>query len=260
MRKPRGDQGTFNALRRNLARLRGPEGCPWDREQTHASLRRTMLEECYEAVEALDSGAPQKLAEELGDVLLQVAFHCQIAEEAGEFTYEDVFRRINEKLLHRHPHVFGDAKAETAQEVEEQWEVTKEEERGGRASLLDGVPVSMPALAYCQAISQRAVRAGFEWDDLKGVLATVAEELQELEAAGSQEEKEHELGDVLFSLVNVARWLGIDAETALRQSNRRFYRRFSYMEQAAREKDTTFTALPMPVKEALWQEAKERLG
>ncbi|MBI4234000.1 MAG: nucleoside triphosphate pyrophosphohydrolase [Chloroflexi bacterium] len=250
---------TFQALQELVARLRAPGGCPWDREQTHSSLRRSLLEECYEAIEAMDEGDAQRLAEELGDILLQIAFHCQIAEEQGQFTYGDVFRRLNEKLVRRHPHVFGNVQVRDAREVEVNWEAIKREERGD-TSLLGGAPRSMPALAYCQAISHRAARAGFEWEDLQGVLAKVAEELRELEEAQGQEERERELGDVLFSLVNVARWLGVDAESALRRANERFYRRFVHMEQTCRQRGVSFTALSMAEKEALWQQAKGAVG
>ncbi|MBI4337314.1 MAG: nucleoside triphosphate pyrophosphohydrolase [Chloroflexi bacterium] len=250
---------SFDGLRSLVARLRAPGGCPWDREQTHRSLRRNLLEECYEALEALDHDDPQQLAEELGDILVQVAFHCQIAQEAGEFTHEDVFRRVNEKLVRRHPHIFGDAVVADAREVEVQWEAIKKRELGAR-SLLEGVPAETPALAYCQAISHRAARAGFEWDDLQGVLDKVAEELAELERAADQVEREQELGDVFFSLVNVARWLGVDAESALRGTNQRFARRFAAMEEACRLRGLDFVSLPMAQKDTLWQEAKRQVG
>ena len=253
------DMDSFEGLRRLLARLRAPGGCPWDREQTHQSLRKTLLEECYEALDALDRQDARGLGEELGDLLLQVAFHCQIAEELGEFTYAQVFRQLNEKLVRRHPHVFGDATATTAKEVEEQWEALKEKERAGRESLLDGVSPSMPALAYAQVISQRAVRAGFEWEAFKDVTAKVMEELGELENAATPEEREAELGDVLFTVVNVARWMGLDAESALRGATQRFGRRFRHMEQASHERGVAFTQLPLAEKEQLWQEAKRAL-
>ena len=250
---------TFDALRAILARLRGPGGCPWDKDQTHSSLRSTLLEECYEALEALDAGDHQRLAEELGDILLQVAFHCQIATEKGEFTYEEVVHRLNEKLLRRHPHVFGGATASTPWEVEEQWERLREREKGG-GSLLDGVPKTLPALAYAQAVSQRAVRAGFEWPDLTSLLDKVKEEWEELHRAASLESREREMGDLLFSVVNLARWLGVEAESALRKANARFTRRFAAMEEAARARGTTFTALPLSEKLSLWREAKRQEG
>jgi tetrapyrrole methylase family protein/MazG family protein len=251
---------SFDGLRSILAQLRGEGGCPWDREQTHQSLRKTLLEECYEALDALDRNDPQALSEELGDLLLQIAFHCQIAAEHGEFGYEDVFRRINEKLVRRHPHVFGDAKASSAREVEEQWERLKEKEREGKQSLLDGISPAMPALAYAQAVSQRAVRAGFEWETFGDIIAKVNEELRELEEAKTPKELEHELGDVLFTLVNVARWKGVDAESALRTTVERFGRRFRAMERAAQGQGRAFTGLSLAEMDALWEQAKRELG
>lgn len=250
--------GRFETLVQIVARLRAPDGCPWDREQTHRSLRRNLLEECYEALEALDRDDPHRLAEELGDILVQVAFHCQIAKERGEFTWEEVFRRVNTKLLSRHPHVFGQATASTPREVEEQWEAIKRRERGP-SSTLEGIPRTMPALAYAQAISHRAARVGFEWGDLKGVLEKVREELGELQEAEDQPSREREVGDLLFTVVNLARWLGVEAESALREANQRFYHRFAYMERACRSRGVDFASLPPEEKEALWQEAKQNL-
>jgi len=249
----------FETLVRIVARLRAPDGCPWDRQQTHASLRPNLLEECYETLEAIDRNDPEGLKEELGDLLVQVAFHCQIAQETGQFTWADVFRQVNGKLVRRHPHIFGSARVSSAREVEEQWEALKRRERS-EGSLLDGVPPTMPALAYAQAISRRAARAGFEWEDLDGVLEKVAEELQELRQARDPAERERELGDLLFTLVNLARWLEVDAESALRNASRRFYRRFAYMEERARRMGRDFASLSMEEKEALWEEAKRVEG
>lgn len=248
---------SYEGLRAIIARLRAPDGCPWDREQTHASLRRNLLEESYEALEALDTSDTQGLAEELGDILVQVVFHCQIARESGEFTDEDVFRGVVEKLVRRHPHVFGEASARDAREVEEQWQAIKERERGDERSALDGVPTSTPALAYAQAISHRAARAGFEWDDVDDAIGKVAEELGELADAETDEEREQEFGDLLLSIVNVGRWLGLDAESALRKANRRFYGRFAHMERTAHERGDAFANLSLEAKEALWRGAKQ---
>ena len=242
MTEPQQPPATFEGLVALVAKLRAPDGCPWDRDQTHASLRRAFLEECFEALEALDAGDPAALAEELGDVLVHAAFHCRIAAETGDFTAGTVLQGAVEKLVRRHPHVFGDAQVASVQEVEEQWEALKRAERRG-GSALDGAPRSMPALAYCQTISRRAARAGFEWPDMEGVLAKLREELDELQAARTDAEREHELGDVLFSLANVARWLNIDAESALRSANQRFSRRFAHMEQASRERNVPFESL-----------------
>jgi MazG family protein len=256
MSQPSYGDASFEDLRAILARLRGPGGCPWDQEQTHSSLRHNLLEETYETLEALDRGDPAAIMDELGDLMVQVLFHCQIATEQGEFTYEDLFRHVRDKLVRRHPHVFGDATASTAQEVEEQWQAIKQAE-GGRASALGNVPASTPALTRAQIISNRAARAGFEWEDMAGVHSKLKEELGELERAGDEAEREHEMGDVLFTVVNIARWSAIDAESALRTANQRFSSRFTHMEGACEERGTSLAHLPMTEKEALWQAAKE---
>lgn len=249
-------QHTYQALWDIVHRLRSPGGCPWDREQTHQSLRRNLLEECYEALEALDAEAPDALAEELGDVIVQIVFHCQIAEENGTFTQSDMFRHICEKLVRRHPHVFGDVIVRDAREVEANWEETKRQERGERVSILDGVAKGMPALGYGQAVSYRAAQAGFEWEGLSDVMAKVREELAELEAAEGVQRQEEELGDALLALVNAARWMGVDAETALRQANARFYGRFTHMEAAARAAGRDLRQASTDEKLALWDDAK----
>ena len=256
MEIPSENRDAYQGLRDIIMKLRAPDGCPWDQEQTHTTLRRNLLEECYEALEALDSGNSQSLSEELGDVLMQIVFHCQIAEENGDFTDGDMFRRINEKLIHRHPHVFGDVVVKDAREVEANWEETKKKERGVQVSVLDGVSKAMPALGYGQSITFRASQAGFEWEDISGVIDKVCEEIGELEAAPTKAEKEREFGDVLLSLVNVARWLDIDAESALRGANDRFYSRFTHIEAGARAQGRPVRNMSMGEKEALWDEAK----
>ena len=250
------NQDTYQGLRDIITKLRSPDGCPWDQEQTHTTLRRNLLEECYETLEALDSGNSQSLSEELGDVLMQIVFHCQIAEENGDFTDADMFRRINEKLIYRHPHVFGNVVVKDAREVEANWEETKKKERGAHVSVLDGVSKAMPALGYGQSITFRASQAGFEWEDISGVMDKVCEEIGELEAAPTKAEMEREFGDVLLSLVNVARWLEIDAESALRSANDRFYSRFTHIEDGARAQGRPVRKMSMGEKEALWDEAK----
>ncbi len=248
---------SFEGIQDLAARLRGPGGCPWDREQTPDSLKHLFLEECYELVEAIEEGDDGKIVEELGDVLFHAVSMVQIAEESGAFSGEDVFALAIEKLVRRHPHVFGDAVAEDSRQVGVRWDQIKREEmKGTDRSILDGVPKAMPSLAYAQAVQGRAARMGFDWDDYQGVIAKVAEELAELESAESEAEREQELGDLLFSLVNASRWLGIQAETALRQSNSKFYSRFVRMERLARERGQDFEALTLDGKEALWQEAK----
>ena len=255
MSTPEESENSFEALRTIVARLRAPGGCPWDQEQTHLSLRPNLLEECYEALEALDREDPAALTEELGDLLVQVAFHCQIAAERGEFTDEDLFRRVIQKLVQRHPHVFGESRVTDAQQAYTQWDAIKKAERPN-ASALGSVSPATPALTYAQAVSARAARAGFEWEQLPSVVDKVREELVELEQASGAKDLEHELGDVLFSLVNVARWLGLDAETALRTANRRFSHRFIHMEQLCRQSGASLGQLSLEAREALWEEAK----
>ena len=251
----------FSQLVGILARLRSPDGCPWDREQTHQSLKRNLLEESYEVLEAIDRQDPDMagLAEELGDVLLQILFHAQIAREAGQFTIDDVVAAISDKLVRRHPHVFGDAQVKDAREVEAQWEELKRKEREGKsqeASLLGKAPAEMPALAYGQLVQERAARSGFDWPDMQGVLEKVTEEVREIAEAPDQEEKAKEFGDLLFSVVNAGRWMGVYAEDSLRQANARFTQRFTGMERLARERGLDFGALSLEEKDRLWQEVK----
>ena len=249
---------TFDGLRQVVSALLGPGGCPWDREQTFDTLKHLFLEECYELVEAIEEGDDAKIAEEMGDVLFHIAFQSKIAEADGRFGMGDVCGGVVDKLVRRHPHVFGDAELESAEDAVPRWDALKRAEMADDAdrSILDGVPKVMPALAYAQAVQGRAARMGFDWDDADGVLQKAVEELGELEAAQSDSEREGELGDLIFSIVNAARWLGVEAETALRGANRKFYSRFIGMERMARERGLDFESLPMSAKEALWQEAK----
>ena len=255
--------GTFQTLVDIVAKLRAPGGCPWDREQTHDSLKRNLLEESYEVIEAIDQGNPATLSEELGDLMVQIAFHADIAQEAGDFQLEDVLRNINSKLVRRHPHVFADGHAEDAREVERNWEQIKAAERqakGEKKSPVEGIPADLPALAYAQLMQDRVGKAGFEWDDISGVLDKLVEEVAELKAAVTQEEKEHELGDILFTIVNLTRWTGAHAEDVLRQANQRFGRRYLSMESLAVERGHDFNALSLDEKEQIWQEAKRIVG
>lgn len=242
-----------------IARLRAPDGCPWDRKQTHASLRENLLAECYEVLEALDEGDSGRLCDELGDLLMQIVLHAQIATEAGEFGLGDVMESINTKLIHRHPHIFGSVKVRDAEEVAHNWEVLKQEEREADASILDSVPKHMPALAYGQEIQRRVVQVGFDWEDIAGVIEKLAEEVNELKQVESQEQRVQEFGDLLFTLVNVARRLGVDSEAALREANRRFYQRFSWMEEACRQRGVNFGDLSFAEQNALWEEAKREV-
>ena len=252
--------GEFQSLIDIVARLRGPGGCPWDAEQTHESLKRNLLEECYETLEAIDDGDPGELAEELGDILVQVAFHADIARAAGDFDIADVLAAINRKLIRRHPHVFGDGNASDARQVERNWEQLKAEERrqAGKPepSAMDSVPAALPALSAAQLIQDRAARFGFDWDDAGGVLDKLAEEIREFRDAATDEERLDEFGDVLFALVNVARWSGVQAEDALRQANAKFRNRYRVMERLASDRGQDFAKLSLGEKEALWQEAK----
>jgi tetrapyrrole methylase family protein/MazG family protein len=255
--------GKFQTLMDIVARLRAPGGCPWDREQTHESLKRNLLEESYEVIEAIDQGDPTVLSEELGDLLVQVAFHADIAKEAGDFQFEDVLRKINAKLVRRHPHVFADGHAKGAREVERNWEQIKAEERkakGESKSPVEGIPGDLPALAYAQLMQDRVGKAGFEWDDISGVLDKIVEEVTELKAAATPEEKMHELGDLLFTMVNLTRWSGEHAEDVLRKANQRFGKRYLGMEKLAAERDLDFNSLSLDQKEELWQEAKRLVG
>jgi tetrapyrrole methylase family protein/MazG family protein len=254
------DLSKFDSLAAIIARLRRPDGCPWDREQTHQSLRIYLLSECYEVLEALDGDDPGKLCEELGDLLLQIVLHAQIAADTGEFEMDDVIEGISSKIVRRHPHVFGDGRAATAEEVMHNWEALKREEREEGASMLEGVPQNMPALAYAYEISRRAVRVGFEWENLEGVIDKLLEEAREIEEASTREEKARELGDLLFTLVNFARWQGIDPEAALREANNKFYRRFTRMEALCLERDLEFNKLSFKEMDALWEEAKREYG
>lgn len=247
---------SFEGFQETIARLRAPDGCPWDREQTHQSLRRNLLEEAYEVIAAIDDEDLASLQEELGDLLLQITLQTQIATEDEAFKMKDVIAGIDAKLKRRHPHVWGDREVGGASEVSQRWEQLKKAERGDGRSALEGVPRIMPALQQADTYSQRAARVGFDWRCADGVAEKVREEITEIEEAATQEEREAELGDLLFAVVNWARWLGVEAETALRKANARFARRFYTMERLVSERGVDMTALSMDVLEALWQDAK----
>jgi len=248
-----------------MARLRGPDGCPWDREQDHKSLKRYLIEEAYEVLDAIDQGDDAALVEELGDVLLQVVFHSQIAREEGRFDVNDVVRAITEKLIRRHPHVFAQADAPDAQAVLANWEKLKQAERakkgeaGRPPSLLDGIPKDLPALMLAADVQRRAAKVGFEWRELAGALEKVVEELGELaeaRAAGDRTKLFEEWGDLLFSLVNVARYDGIDPEEALRHAAKKFSDRFRHIEARAAESGRELGEMTLEEMDALWDEAK----
>ena len=243
------------ALVEVVRRLRAPDGCPWDREQTHASLRATMLEEAYEVLEAIDEKSTPKLREELGDVLLQVLMQSVIAEEAREFTLGEVADSVREKLVRRHPHVFGSTVVSGSDEVVRNWEALKAKEYG-RESALDGVQRSLPALQWAWSLQRRAANVGFDWPDVEGALDKIREELEELRQASTPEEREAEFGDLLFTMVNVARKLGMNPEDALRGTTGRFEARFRLMERAARADGRALKDLPIEELDRYWEAAK----
>lgn len=252
----------FQRLVGIMARLRGPGGCPWDREQTRESLRPFLLEEAYEVLEAIDEADVERLKEELGDLLLQVVFHAEVAAEQGEFRIEDVLEVIAEKLVRRHPHVFGTATASTAREVLHNWELQKRDERrekDAKASALDGVPKELPALLRAHRLQDKASRVGFDWREAGEVFEKVGEELSELKAAaqeGRQEQVEAELGDLLFALVNLSRFLQVNPEDALRKAIARFIHRFRYIEEEMAKRGKDLSGASLEEMDALWKEAK----
>jgi MazG family protein len=268
-----------------MARLRAPGGCPWDREQTHSTLRTYLIEEAYEVLDALDSRDDSKFAEELGDLLLQVLFHAQIAAEQRRFSINDVIREIHDKMIRRHPHVFGTTNAKTSAEVLRNWELLKTEERQSKSevapasgrqaksapprrseseggSLLDGVPHTIPALLEAFQLTRKAARIGFDWDNVEGIFDKLHEESTELREVLRKKESpdriESELGDILFVAVNLSRFLNVDPEIALHKASAKFTRRFHEMEKIAREQGTTLAEIPRPELESLWDQSKQR--
>ncbi|MGG1514632.1 nucleoside triphosphate pyrophosphohydrolase [Paenibacillus oryzisoli] len=260
---------SFGRLHEIVAILRSPEGCPWDREQTHESLRKNLIEEAYEVLETIDEDDPEHMCEELGDLLLQVMLHAQMEEEVGTFTAYDVIATLNEKLIRRHPHVFGENKAEDADEALVNWNAMKAEEKRKKGidvtqqSVLDGVPRELPGLMKALKLQKKAAAVGFDWSALEDVLAKLDEEIGELrqaiaaEGEGAAQERVSELGDVLFSLVNVARFLKIDPEEAIAKTNLKFVRRFSYIEEQLRLRGQSFEQTDLLEMETYWQAAKK---
>ena len=251
------DLRSFNELVDIIARLRAPDGCPWDKKQTHASLKGNLTEEAYEVLGAIDGGNMNELCEELGDLLLQVVLHAQIADDDGDFDIGDVIEGISIKLIHRHPHVFGDSEAKDTKQVIANWEELKREE--GKGLLLSGLPGDMPALSYSQAVQRRAARVGFDWEQVDDIVVKLVEEIGELQSATRHQERVHEFGDILFTLANIARRLDIDLEAALRGANERFYSRFSRMEKLCNERGIILSSLSLEEQEVLWQQAKNDL-
>lgn len=255
------DGTSFEAFQEIVAQLRAPGGCPWDREQTHKSLRPHLLEEAYEALTALDTEDPVKMAEEFGDLLLQVVLNVQIAMEEGNFNMTDVLRGIRNKIIRRHPHVFGDTNLVDVPGVLKNWEILKAEERGeaGKGEgMLEGVPLTLPALTQAQEYQDRAARVGFDWPSIDGVLEKIIEEIQEMKSAANEDDYASEMGDLFFSLVNLARWKHVDAESVLRATNLRFKKRFNAMEKEVVSTGSTLSGKPIEELEELWQNAKKK--
>jgi tetrapyrrole methylase family protein/MazG family protein len=255
-----GKLGEFSTFEKVIEELRSPSGCPWDRKQTHATLKQYLLEECYEVLEAIEEDDMPALCEELGDLWLQIMLHAQIAKENGEFVLQDVLRKINSKLIYRHPHVFGDRKVTEASEVAVKWEELKEQEKRGNNSLLASVPKNLPALAYSQSIQGRAASVGFDWPSIDNIVDKLEEEIEELRRAENHEQKIDEFGDILFTLANIARRLDVELESALRRSNTRFYKRFSYIEENCSKRGIALRSLTLQEMDVLWDEAKNALG
>jgi tetrapyrrole methylase family protein/MazG family protein len=261
---PLGEKTSFESFQDLVAHLRAPEGCPWDREQTHLSLRPFLLEEAYEVLDALNAEDSQAASEELGDLLLQIVLHAQIAGEAGEFTMADILQKIHSKLVRRHPHVFGDLVLNDAREVLEHWERWKNAERSAHGEetrgLLQGVSVTLPALSQAEAYQKRAAKLGLEWTESEAARKTLGEELTVLEQAGGNVEREREFGELLFGIVDLARRHQVDAESALRGANARFRQRFTSIEESLREEGKQVMDLSHEELKALWEDQDNKPG
>jgi len=257
---PLGEFTSFEGFQELIAHLRAPEGCPWDREQTHQSLRKNLLEEAYETLDAIDRDDPAEMQEEFGDLLLQIVLQTQIASEAGDFTMADVIRGIHTKLIRRHPHVFSDMDLTDADAVIRNWERIKAAERDendqAHKGLLDGIPTAMPALSVADNYQRRAARVGFDWPDINGVFLKLEEELGELRHADTPEDQAEEFGDLLFALVNLARWWEIDAESALRETNTKFRRRFARIEAVASAQGKALSDMTLEEMDSIWEQSK----
>jgi tetrapyrrole methylase family protein/MazG family protein len=257
------EEGKFKELVEIMATLRGPEGCPWDKEQTPRSLKPFLVEETYEVLEAIDEGEPHKVKEELGDLLFQIIFHARLAEEKGEFAISDVLANITEKMIRRHPHVFGDKDLKTSEQVLVDWEIMKKKEKGysTRKSILEGVPRELPALIRAHRLQERAARLGFDWDRVDDVIMKLDEEVGEFKKTLSDRDPskmEDELGDIFFALVNIARFIGVNPEDALRRTISKFISRFQYVEESAKESGRELSDMTLAEMDALWDEAKEK--
>ncbi|WLR58047.1 nucleoside triphosphate pyrophosphohydrolase [Guptibacillus hwajinpoensis] len=251
----------FGWLRNVVATLRGPGGCPWDRKQTHESLKKYLIEEAYEVLEAIDDQDEEHLAEELGDVLLQVMLHAQIGEDEGMFSVDDVIHKLNDKLIRRHPHVFGNENVQTAEEVAGVWKRVKEEEKKIAPSQFDQVPKGLPGLMRANEIQKAAAKVGFDWDEVEPIWAKIYEELAEFKEAVNEksfDDREDELGDLVFAVVNLARYYKVDPEVAIHRTNHKFFSRFQYIENRVKEKGLEIENLSLEELDHFWDEAKEK--
>ena len=251
----------LDELLKIMSALRGEKGCPWDREQTMESLKPFIVEETYEVLEAIDEKDPEDVKEELGDLLFQIVFQCQIAKEKGDFDMADVIEKIGGKMIARHPHVFGDADYKTSAEVLVHWEAQKKREGKQRESLLEGVPRTLPSLLRAHRLQDRAARVGFDWDKVGDVMKKLDEEIGEFKEAmekNNEDAIEEELGDVLFMLVNISRFIGVNPEDALRKTISKFISRFRYIEMAAADSGKTLSDMTLAEMDALWDEAKKK--
>jgi tetrapyrrole methylase family protein/MazG family protein len=252
----------FDRLIEIFEKLRAPDGCPWDAEQDHKSISRCIIEEAYELIDAIETGTSEDLMEELGDILLQVVFHSMIAKDDGEFTIKDVINALCEKLIYRHPHVFGDANIKDAKEVIKNWDKLKQKEKTKqkRKSILDGTPETLPELLYARKIQSSAKKVGFDWEDPKGVIDKVKEEAEELYHAmqdHDQDSMEEEIGDLLFSIVNLSRFAKVDPEAALRRTNRKFKARFYEIEKEAKKRGVSLEDMSFEEMDEIWEMAKK---
>jgi tetrapyrrole methylase family protein/MazG family protein len=242
-----------------MARLRGPGGCPWDREQTHQSIRHNLIEECYEAVDALDAGDTDAVKDELGDLLLQVVFHAQMASEVGKFDFDAVAKSINEKLVRRHPHVFGTTKARNSAEVLQQWEAIKKTEKSASSIVhMEDLPKHLPALLKADKVQRKVARVGFDWKRAKDVIAKIEEEVREVKTAKNRKQFEEEVGDLLFAVVNLARFENLQAEELLNRSTAKFVKRFQVIEKAVHASGRKLEDCTLAELDALWESAKRK--
>lgn len=254
-----GEGTSLEAFAEIVAHLRAPDGCPWDKEQTHQTLRKHLLEESYEALSALDANDVDSMREEFGDLLLQIVLNSQIAYETNEFNFTGVVKHIYDKIIRRHPHVFGNLELDGVDGVLQNWEKLKEKERKGKKEdkgILDGVPAALPALSQAQEYQDRAARVGFDWPEIEGVLDKIREEIEEIKTAENPEQVKAELGDLFFVLVNLARWREVDAESALREANLKFKKRFAYVEKGAKDQGRNLSDMTLEEMDSFWNEAK----